>query len=101
MMWRDVCYLCNEVETLDSKNRPKKSLVERKVFCNKKGVGGKEFYQANQQGMKPELVLQVRSFEYNGENHIKYQNKLYRLIRSYDKNGESVELVCEALVNEQ
>ena len=100
-MWRDICYLCSETPTLDSKNRPKRSLVDRKVFCNKKSVGSKEFYQASQQGIKPVLVLEVHTFEYKGETHIKFESKTYRLIRSYDKTDEIVELVCEALVNEQ
>ena len=101
MSWNDVCFMCKNDPTLDNKNRPKKSLIETKVFCNKKSVGGKEFYQASQQGFKPEIVIEVYLFEYQDHSHVKYRNKLYRIIRHYEKNSETIELVCEALVNEQ
>lgn len=100
MHWKDICNLCTEVETLDAKNRSTKTLVEKKVFCNKKSVGGREFYQATQQGIKPELIIEIYALEYDDQTHVRHNNKLYRVIRSYEK-GDKVELTCEATVNEQ
>lgn len=91
MMWRNVGYLCTKVETYDKFNRPQISYTEKLVYCNKKSVRQSEFYQAQASGLKPELVVEVK--EYNGEEHFKFDNKLYRIIRTYTKSGETIELV--------
>lgn len=90
MMWRDTGYLMTKTNTLDKFNRPKPSYTETLVYCNKKSVGRSEFYQANAQGLKPELIVEVK--EYNNEDHFKYNDKIYRIIRAYSKNEETYEL---------
>ena len=99
MYWRDIGNLVAEKTILDSLRRPMKEFVSREVFCNKKSVRQSEFYQANAQGFKPELMLEVRSDDYEGEEYIDYGGKRYRIIRSYDKNGEITELVCVSMVS--
>lgn len=98
-MWDNIAYLESEVESLDSKNRVKKTIVQRMIYCNKKSVGSREFYQASQQGLKPSIILEIHTFEYNNQEHLTYNSKRYRIIRSYDKTGEKTELTCEGLVN--
>lgn len=97
--WKDVCYLCNEVETLDKLGRPKKSYTEKKIFCNKKSIRQNEFYQAKVDGYKPEVMIIIKSCEYNNENHLKIENKLYRISRTYEK-GDDMELICTSMVVE-
>ena len=98
MMWREVGYLCQKSETFDKFNRPKISYIETLVYCNKKSVRQSEFYQAQAQGLKPELVIEVKT--YNGEDHFKFEGKLYRILRTYTKNGEVIELVLTSLITE-
>lgn len=90
MMWRDTGYLMTKTDTLDKFNKPHASYTETEVYCNKKSVGRTEFYQARAQGLKPELVVEVK--QYNGEDHFKLNDKVYRIIRSYTKNEEVYEL---------
>lgn len=100
MLWRDIGYLMHEknpAET-DEMGRPVVSYSETKVFCNKKSVRQSEFYQAHAQGFRPELMFEVRSDEYHGETHFKYAGKVYRIIRTYDKNGEITEIICNSMV---
>lgn len=99
MMWREIGYLCKEVEnSFDKYNKPKKSYTETLVYCNKKSVRQSEFYQAQAQGLKPELVIEVKT--YDGEDHFKFNDKLYRILRTYSKNDEVIELVLTStLVN--
>lgn len=100
MMWREIGYLCKEAETtFDKFNKPiKGNYIETEVFCNKKSVKQNEFYQAQAQGLKPELVIEVKT--YDGSDHFKFENKLYRIIRTYSKNDEVIELVLTStLVN--
>lgn len=61
------------------------------VFANKKSVRQSEFYEARNLGLKPELVFEVHSFEFNNYEKIKYEGKEYDIIRVYDK-GEITEL---------
>lgn len=37
----------------------------------------------------------VRSAEYEGEAQLEYNGKRYNIVRTYDKDGEFTELVCE------
>ena len=73
--------------------------VERDVFANKKSIRQSEFYQAASNGLRPELMFEVRSIDYEEEKKLKYNGKEYNVIREYSKNGEITEIVCEGLVN--
>jgi hypothetical protein len=90
MIWRDIGYLMTKTNTLDKFNKPKPSYTETEVYCNKKSVGRTEFYQATAQGLKPELIVEVK--QYNGADHFKLNDKVYRIIRSYTRNEEIYEL---------
>jgi len=98
-MWRDVVYLMQEIESLDSMRKVTKSYEKRLVYCNEKGVRQSEFYQAGIQGDKPEIMLDIRANEYNGESHVEYKNKIYRIIRTYPKPNEIMELICTSMVH--
>lgn len=100
MYWKDVGYLCKEVSGLDELHRPIISYTESKVFCNIKSITQSEFYQAQTVGLKPELKVEVK--KYNNEDHFRYNNKLYKILRTYTKN-DIIELVLTSMVieNEQ
>ena len=59
MYFKDVGYLAKEVRTLDTRKRPKVSYEYQKVFCNIKGIGLTEFYQAQSAGLKPEIKVEL------------------------------------------
>lgn len=100
MMWKNICFLHTESTALDEYCRPYTTFTRRKIMCNKKSVRQSEFYQAQAQGFKPELVIEVRQSEYNGENHLDYSGKTYRIIRTYERTDEICELTCISWVNE-
>lgn len=70
----------------------------RQVFANKKSVRQTEFYQAQATGLKPELMFEVRSIEYQEEPKLAFNGKEYNIIRAYEK-GELTEIVCTGIVN--
>lgn len=100
MLWREIGYLCKENVQTDSLGKPYKTLTEKEVFCNEKGVKRSEFYQAQAQGYRPELCVEIRECDYNREGHFKYNDVMYRVIRTYPVKNECIELVCQALVND-
>lgn len=98
-MWDDVIELGNLTETL-VKGEPIQSMVWNQVYANKKSVRQSEFYQAANAGLKPELVFEVHSFEFNNEEKIKYNGKEYSIIRTYE-NGEITELTVSSHVGSE
>lgn len=61
------------------------------VFAKKRSVGLREFSAAAQMGLRAELVLDVWSFEYGGEEEVELYGQRYFVYRSY-QNGERTEL---------
>ena len=94
MYYKDVGYLCQEVISFDSYNKPQKTFSKNLVFCNFKGVKRNEFYQAMAQGIKPELCIELKEINYNQESYFEYHGIMYRIIKTYPVKNECLELVC-------
>ncbi len=73
--------------------------AERPILANRKSVRQSEFYQAQSAGLKPEIMFDVWEFEYQGETRLRYLGRVYDIIRTHQKDGEMLELVCTGLVN--
>lgn len=68
------------------------------IYANKKSVRQSEYYQAQSNGVMPEIAFEVRIMEYQNQRFLTYENNRYRIIRTYEK-GEDVELICEGAVH--
>lgn len=97
MFFKDVGYLCKEKMTLDKHNRPKISYEDKMIYCNVKSIGLTEFYQAQSVGLKPELKIEARLIDLDGATHFKYNNKLYKILRT-NKKEDSIELVLTSMI---
>lgn len=73
--------------------------VFKTIFADKKSVKQSEFYQAHAQGLKPEIMFIIHPSEYEGKQGIKYNGKQYKVIRTYEKDSENLELICEGDVH--
>ena len=51
-----------------------------------------EFYQAGMQGFKPEYRVLVWMNEYSGQEVIEYNEKIYRIYRTYRRDDGRIEL---------
>ncbi len=100
-MWTDVLYLLEETETFDKLNRPHYSYKETKVYANKISVKRSEFYQAFAAGFKAEKCFEIRTIEFNEDKHthVKYNNVVYKILRTYEKDSEITELTLTGLAN--
>lgn len=67
------------------------------VYTTKKSVRQTEFYQSAGAGIRLEVVFEIHSFEYNGETLVEFEGKRYIVERSFDKNSDTVELICRRL----
>lgn len=96
MNWSDELDLLSEKEKFDAYNKPYYEYSEKSVFCNKLPVKRTEFYQAQTVGYKVEKIFEVKQIDFDEDihTHVKYKNKIYRILRSYEKDSENVELTC-------
>jgi len=99
MLFMDVISLITVTTTENELGDTIEVSTERQVFADKQSVRQSEFYQAAATGLRPELMFVVRSIDYQGETRLKYNDKEYNIIRTYDKDGELTELVCQGVVN--
>lgn len=67
---------------------------DREVYVCKRSVRQSEFYQAAQQGMKPDFVLEMSAFDYNEETLVELNGRKYTVYRTYERDDEQIELYC-------
>ena len=95
--WGDVVYLGTPVETIvNGEVITSHTLVKR--YVNRLSVRQNEYYDAMNTGLKPELMFEIRTLEYNGQPTLKHNNIDYEVMRTYDK-GEFTELIVSRNLN--
>lgn len=92
----------NELITLMAKSCTGATVDYKKttVFAEKKSVARSEFYTSFQAGLSPKLVFDINPLDFelaatekNEVSEVEYRGKTYKVIRSYQKQGEdSMEL---------
>lgn len=90
-MWKDVIEL-GENPVVTTYEQPDIPTKWTEVFANKKSVRQSEFYQAAGVGLKPELVFEIKSFEYADNRYIRHESKTYSIVRTFIKS-DIIELV--------
>lgn len=74
---------------------------KRLVYGLKKAVRQTEFFQAAARGFKPEICVEVNSFEYQNEDICELEGQRFRIYRAYPlSNSERTELYLTQLVGE-
>lgn len=89
--------------TYDDIGNPIETPIEIDVLCDMKSIGRTEFYNAAANGLKPEYILVVHPYEYNDEAYIEFSEnekpkQKYKVIKTYKKNMEELELTCEKVI---
>ena len=83
MMWRGAAYLQAEGEKSERKF----------VYCNEKSIFSAEFHRAGLYGLKPDVMLEVRTEEYSEEPYVIYKDVKYVIYRKCkSRGGEITEL---------
>lgn len=83
-----------------------KTPVKRDVLASILDYRNKDFYQAAVNGHKPSITFGINKYEYEEEQELEYDGRLYRIIDVYPikvKNAsefESIALICSGLVND-
>lgn len=92
---KKICYLIEET----TKARgvfDTQVTIEKKRFCKELSVTRSEYYDAENVGYKPEIVLKLaRASDFANELRVRYQGKLYDIIRNYPTPDGGIELVIQ------
>lgn len=99
-MWNNELTLISSTITYDEIGNPIETPNNIDIFCDMKSIGRTEFYNAAANGLKPEYILVVHPYEYNDETYIEFSEnekpkQKYKVIKTYKKNFEELELTCE------
>lgn len=93
-MFNELIYL---VSTEKTKNNVGDMIVnEIKVprFAKLKSIGQSEFYQAQAQGLKPEIKFVISDYlDYENQQFVIHNNFRYKVLRTF-RSGNEIEIVC-------
>ena len=64
--------------------------IDTQVFCNVRSVGLETWATAAQLGPKPELQVEVRTIDYNGQTQAVYQGREYDLSYSSVRGDNTI-----------
>jgi len=94
MRHKDVIKLISVTFTTDDIGNQIAEEDEREIFANMFSISATEYYNAALTGLRPSLMFEIYTFEYNGETRLEYEGKTYNIIRATTA-GEKTRLVCE------
>jgi SPP1 family predicted phage head-tail adaptor len=94
-MYNEVIYLLTTKYTTndvgDSIEVPETSMRLARL----KSIGQAEFYQAQAQGLKPEIKFVLADYlDYNNQEEIIYNGFRYKVLRTYRTETNEIEIVC-------
>lgn len=90
-----VAYLEAEEKERDASGVYRTIRAERQIIVTVKSASQSEWFEGGRNGLNPSLVFQTRLANYNGEENIKYGNKIYHIYRTYISDPFTIELYTE------
>jgi SPP1 family predicted phage head-tail adaptor len=74
--------------------------IETVILCGLKSVSRNEFYNAAVNDLKPERVFVIHPYEYDNQKKVEFEGERYRVIRTYQKDIEEMELIVEKVAGD-
>lgn len=96
----DIATLIVVIDGKDADGFPTKIETRCDVFVTRKSVSRSEFYQSMQAGVNATAVFEMRLCDYEEAGNpqiIEHNGKRYKVIRTYSKDNEFIELTCSDL----
>lgn len=75
--------------------------TKRTVFAELSSVSEREFFDAGQNGLKPDRKFTVKTCEYEHEDALEYNSQQYSIYRTYERGDGRVELYTERRVGNE
>lgn len=97
-MFSEVLELVDLVPDIDKNGFEINTEIKTEVFADKKSIRSSEFYESQKLGYKLSVMFVIKPYEYNNQEYVYYENKKYKVERTYEKDTENLELVCSKVI---
>lgn len=95
----DIAYLLAVSGSVDSDGYLQDVVTSKQlVYARVKSVARSEFYKSLQAGISLSIAFDIRADSYNDEKLVEYKDKRYKVVRTYQKNADWMELNCSEVV---
>lgn len=99
-MYNEVIFLVSKKKDFNEIGDKIETEERAQRFAKIKSIGQSEFYQAQAQGLKPEIKFVIADYlDYNNEKEVIYNNYRYKVLRTYRTESNELEIVCHSGVN--
>lgn len=93
-MYNEVIYLLSTQNTTNEVGDQIETPIKSMRFAKIKSIGQSEFYQAQAQGLKPEIKFVLADYlDYDNQEEVVYNNFRYKVLRTF-RTGNEIEIVC-------
>lgn len=93
-MYNEVIYLLSKQSTTNKVGDTIETTIKTPRFAELRSIGQSEFYQAQAQGLKPEIKFVLADYlDYDNQEEVAYNNFVYKVLRTF-RNGNEIEIVC-------
>lgn len=93
-MYNEVIYFLTTQSTTNEVGDPIETQEKAMRFAKVKSIGQSEFYQAQAQGLKPEIKFVLADYlDYDNQEEVIYNGFRYKVLRTF-RTGNEIEIVC-------
>jgi SPP1 family predicted phage head-tail adaptor len=93
-MYNEVIYLLTTQTTINDVGDQIETQEKAMRFAKIKSIGQSEFYQAQAQGLKPEIKFVLADYlDYENQEEVIYNGFKYKVLRTF-RSGNEIEIVC-------
>lgn len=94
-MYNEVIYLLSTQHTTNNVGDQIEETIKEMRFARLKSIGQTEFYQAQAQGLKPEIKFVLADyFDYKNQEEVIYNGFRYKVLRTFRTEQNEIEIVC-------
>ena len=94
-MYNEVIYLLETKNVTNEVGDQIETFIKSMRFAKLKSIGQSEFYQAQAQGLKPEIKFVLADYlDYDNQEEIIYNNFRYKVLRTFRTEKNELEIVC-------
>jgi len=99
MYFSDIVKLRKITSGVDTDGYPVETVTKNTVWANVKSITRSEFYSANAVDINLTHTFEIHTEDYGGETEVEYQEKVFDVVRTFQKGLGTVELVCSDKAN--
>ena len=95
-MYNEVIYLLSTTHEPNDVGDSIETSIKTMRFARLKSITQSEFYQAQAQGLKPEIKFVLADYlDYDNQEEVIYNNFRYKVLRTFrTENENEIEIVC-------